>query len=220
MNLPKFNNPDLYNQVFIHRSYLNESKEKVESNERLEFLGDSILSFVVSSYIYNKYPELKEGELTSMRSVLTNTETLYILSKEMGLGDQLKMSRGEQASGGKTNKTILANTYEALLGGIFLDSGLEAAREFVSNTILNRIDEFVQNQGMKDAKSRLQEITQEKHKMSPVYKILNEEGPDHAKIYTVGVYLNESLLANGTGKSKQDAEKDAAQNALDLFSKK
>ncbi len=214
MNLPKFKNSDLYNQVFVHRSYLNESKEKIESNERLEFLGDSVLSFLVSSFIYEQYPELKEGELTSMRSVLTNTETLYILSKEMNLGELLKMSKGELASGGRTNKTILANTYEALLGGIFLDGGLEAARSFVHDTILIRIDELVKNQGMKDAKSRLQEITQEKSKMSPVYKILNEEGPDHAKIYTVGVYLNDELLAQGVGKSKQDAEKAAAQNAL------
>lgn len=214
MTLPKFNNPDLYNQVFVHRSYLNESKEKIESNERLEFLGDSVLSFLVSSYIYEQYPELKEGELTSMRSVLTNTETLYIISKEMELGELLKMSRGELASGGRTNKTILANTYEALLGGIFLDGGLEAARIFVHDTILVRIDELIEDQGMKDAKSRLQEITQEKNKTSPIYKILKEEGPDHAKIYTVGVYLNDTLLAQGTGKSKQDAEKDAAQSAL------
>lgn len=214
MKLPKFKDNNLYNQVFVHRSYLNESKEKIESNERLEFLGDSILSFIVSSFIYEKYPDLKEGELTSMRSVLTNTETLYILSKEMELGELLKMSKGELASGGRTNKTILANTYEALLGGIFLDGGLETARSFVHETILTRIDELVKNQGMKDAKSQLQEITQEKSKTSPIYRILKEEGPDHAKVYTVGVYLNDELLAQGTGKSKQDAEKDAAQNAL------
>ena len=214
MNIPKFNNDSLFNQVFMHRSYLNEVREKIESNERLEFLGDSILSFIVSTYIYDNYPDLKEGDLTSMRSVLTNTETLYILSKDLGLGDHLKMSKGELASGGRTNKTILANTYEALLGGIFLDQGLDAARNFVTSTILTRIDELVTSQGMKDAKSKLQEMTQDQNKMSPVYKILKEEGPDHAKHYTVGVYLNDKLLAEGIGKSKQEAEKDAAQNAL------
>ena len=124
------------------------------------------------------------------------------------------MSKGELASGGRTNKTILANTYEALLGGIFLDQGLDAARNFVTSTILTRIDELVTSQGMKDAKSKLQEMTQDQNKMSPVYKILKEEGPDHAKHYTVGVYLNDKLLAEGIGKSKQEAEKDAAQNAL------
>lgn len=214
MNIPEFKNPKIRTLVFTHRSFLNESTEEVESNERLEFLGDSILSFIVSSYIYENFPLLKEGELTSLRSVLTNTITLYKFADELKLGEQLQLSRGEEATGGRTNKTILANTFEALLGGIFIDSGIEAARMFVHEVIIAHIDEVVNDQGLKDAKSMLQERTQELHKTSPVYKIVKEEGPDHSKIYTSGVFLNDKLLAEGTGKSKQEAEKNAAQNAL------
>lgn len=214
MRIPKFNNLALFEQVFIHRSYLNESRETTDSNERLEFLGDSILSFIISTHIYNQFPDIDEGELTSMRSVLTNTETLFQISSELGLGENLKMSKGELASGGKENKTILANTFEALLGGIFLDQGIDAARKFIQETILPQAEKLITQQGMKDSKSKLQEITQEKNKVSPIYRILQEEGPDHAKIYTVGVFLGETLMAEGKGKSKQDAEKNAAQTAL------
>lgn len=214
MNIPKFKNQKLYDKAFTHRSYLNESAEEIESNERLEFLGDSILSFIVSSYIYENYPNLKEGELTSLRSVLTNTQTLYHFAKELELGKELKLSRGEEATGGRQSKTILANTFEALLGGLFLDQGIEAAREFVHGVIITQIDDVVNSQGLKDPKSMLQEKTQEVHKMSPLYKIVKEEGPDHSKIYTTGVFLNNKLLAEGTGKSKQESEKNAAEAAL------
>lgn len=217
MNIPEFNDKKLFSQVFTHRSYLNESTDETESNERLEFLGDSILSFIVSSYIYENYPNLKEGELTSLRSVLTNTQTLYKFADELHLGDHLKLSRGEESTGGRTNKTILANTFESLLGGIFLDQGLEAARTFVHEVIISNMDDVVNTQGLKDPKSMLQEKTQEKDKMSPVYKIVNEEGPDHAKIYTAGVFLNNKLLAEGSGHSKQEAEKNAAANALKVI---
>lgn len=204
----------MYAKVFTHRSFLNESSDEAESNERLEFLGDSILSFIVSSYIFNTYPELKEGELTSLRSVLTNTQTLYMFAKDLDLGSYLKLSKGEEGTGGRLNKTILANTFEALLGGVFLDQGLAAAEKFVHEAIIAHIDEVVNAQGLKDPKSMLQEKTQEIHKLSPVYKIVKEEGPDHAKTYTAGVFLNEKLLAEGIGKSKQEAEKNAAHNAL------
>ena len=214
MNIPEFKNKKLLSKVFTHRSFLNESTDESESNERLEFLGDSILSFIVSSYIFEKYPELKEGELTSLRSVLTNTQTLYMFAKDLDLGTHLKLSRGEEGTGGRSNKTILANTFEALLGGIFLDQGLPAATKFVHDAIIAHIDEVVTSQGLKDPKSMLQEKTQEVHKLSPVYKIVKEEGPDHSKTYTAGVFLNEKLLAEGVGKSKQEAEKNAAGNAL------
>lgn len=214
MTIPKFNNPKIANQVFIHRSYLNEVTEPIESNERLEFLGDSILSFIVSSYIFNEYKNLSEGELTNLRSVLTNTQTLSIAAKDMNLGSHLMLSRGEEGSGGRTNKTILANTFEALLGGVFLDQGLEAATHLVEETILSKSDEFISSQGLKDPKSKLQELLQEKHKESPQYKIIREEGPDHAKTYTIGVYLGKKLLSEGIGRSKQDAEKDSARQAL------
>lgn len=214
MNIPKFTNQGLFDKAFTHRSYLNESNAATESNERLEFLGDSILSFIVSSYIYEHYPNLKEGELTSLRSVLTNTQTLYNFAKELDLGKYLKLSKGEESTGGRASKTILANTFEAVLGAIFLDQGIEAAREFVHGVIITQIDEVVSSQGLKDAKSMLQEKTQEESKMSPVYKIVNEEGPDHSKTYTTGVFLNNKLLAEGTGKSKQESEKSAAEAAL------
>lgn len=214
MNIPEFKNKSLFDKAFTHRSYLNESSAEAESNERLEFLGDSILSFIISSYIYNQYPNLKEGELTSLRSVLTNTQTLCNFAKELDLGKYLKLSRGEEATGGRSSKTILANTFEAVLGAIFLDQGLETATEFVHSVIITKIDEVVSAQGLKDPKSMLQEKTQEVHKMSPVYKIVKEEGPDHAKIYTTGVFLNNKLLAEGTGKSKQESEKNAAEAAL------
>lgn len=214
MTIPDFKNKQLFSQVFTHRSYLNESTDVSESNERLEFLGDSILSFIISSYIYEKYPTLKEGELTALRSVLTNTQTLYQFAKDLDLGKHLKLSRGEEATGGRSNKTLLANTFEALLGGLFLDQGLSAAQDFVHSVIISSIDSVVEKQGLKDPKSMLQEKTQEKDKMSPLYKIVKEEGPDHAKIYTAGVFLNNKLLAEGSGHSKQEAEKNAAANAL------
>lgn len=217
IKLPEFSNEEVRSVVFTHRSYLNENKEAKESNERLEFLGDSILSFVVSSAIYEQYPHLKEGELTSLRSVLTNTQTLYIVADNLGLGALLKMSKGEEEGGGRTNKTILANTYEAVVGGLFLDGGIEKARDFIATTILANQNEFVGQQGLKDPKSMLQEFMQEKYKVSPDYRILDEEGPDHDKKYTAGVFLNGELVANGVGRSKQEAEKDAAQKALETL---
>lgn len=216
--LPEFTDQSLFSLAFTHRSYLNENREAKESNERLEFLGDSILSFVVSSSIYIQYPNLKEGELTSLRSVLTNTQTLYLVSESLELGKLLKMSKGEEEGGGRTNKTILANTYEAVVGALFLDGGIEKARDFIKATILENQNEFVGQQGLKDAKSSLQEYMQEKYKVSPDYRILDEVGPDHDKEYTSGVFLNNELVAKGTGRSKQDAEKDAAAKALAHFS--
>ncbi len=214
MTIPQFKNKNIEFQVFTHRSYLNESNGATESNERMEFLGDSILSFVVSSHIYLKYSDLKEGELTNLRSILTNTETLYLVAKDLRLGEKLKLSRGEEASGGRTNKSLLANTYEAVVGGLFLDQGLSAAEQFIQNTILNRIDSIIEEQGLKDPKSHLQEVLQEKYKDSPVYEIIKEEGPDHARIYTVRVSIGGRELGQGVGKSKQDAEKRAAKEAL------
>ncbi len=217
VKLPEFTDENIRKLVFTHRSYLNENKEVQESNERLEFLGDSILSFVVSSHIYSQHPDIKEGELTSLRSVLTNTQTLYLVSEAMGLGNLLTMSKGEEDGGGRTNKTILANTYEAVVGGLYLDQGIDAAREFITRTILDNANEFVGTQGLKDAKSMLQEYMQEKFKVSPDYRILEEQGPDHDKNYTSGVFLNGELIAKGVGHSKQEAEKDAAQKALETM---
>lgn len=213
--IPEFKDKNLFELAFTHRSYLNESTGAAESNERLEFLGDSILSFVVSTYIFEKFREKKEGELTSLRSVLTNTETLYEIAKKLELGKHLKLSKGEEETGGRESKTILANTYEAVLGAIFLDQGIEYARKFIHDTIIVNIDDIIAHQGLKDPKSALQEAMQENHKTSPRYEVLEESGPDHNKIYTVGVFMQDNLLAKGEGKSKQEAEKKAAQNAIE-----
>ena len=215
MNIPEFKNKKILEQVFIHRSYLNETKLDIESNERLEFLGDSILSFAISSYIYKQNAHLQEGALTNLRSVLTNTQTLYEIAKMLNLGSYLKLSHGEEAGNGRENKTILADTLEALIGGIFVDQGLPAAEQFVHDAILSQKEEIIEAQGLKDAKSSLQEKLQEKYKTSPVYQILSAEGPDHAKTYIVGAFLNNKLLSQGKGKSKQEAEKAAASNALE-----
>lgn len=212
--IPEFKNKSLIELAFTHRSYLNESNGTLESNERLEFLGDSILSFVVSTFIFNKYKEKKEGELTSLRSVLTNTETLYEIAKNLNLGKNLKLSKGEEETGGRESKTILANTYEAVVGAIYLDLGIEEAEKFIHNTIIANLDSIIQSQGLKDPKSALQEVMQENHKTSPRYEVLEESGPDHNKVYTVGVFMLDNLLAKGEGKSKQEAEKKAAQNAI------
>jgi len=217
VKLPEFKNEEIKKLVFTHRSYLNENKEVQQSNERLEFLGDSILSFIVSSHIYSQHPDIKEGDLTSLRSVLTNTQTLYLVADSLGLGNLLTMSKGEEDGGGRTNKTILANTYEAVVGGLYLDQGIDAARAFITQTILDNANEFVGTQGLKDAKSMLQEYMQEKFKVSPDYKILEEQGPDHDKNYTSGVFLNGELIAKGIGHSKQEAEKDAAQKAMEAM---
>lgn len=217
MKVPTFKNKQLFDQVFIHRSYLNETTQKLESNERLEFLGDSILSFIVSSHIFNKYKTSKEGQLTSIRSVLTNTETLYEIGKELRLGNLLKLSRGEEAGGGRKNKTLLANTLEALIGGLYIDQGIEAARKFIEDNIISRAEKIIESQGLKDPKSALQEKIQENLRESPVYNVIQEDGPDHDKSYTIGVYIGEKLLAEGVGKSKQEAEKSAARNALETL---
>lgn len=215
VKLPEFVNQEYRDLAFTHRSYLNENRNVKESNERLEFLGDSILSFVVSTAIYQKHKDLKEGELTSLRSVLTNTQTLYQVAQALNLGNQLKMSKGEEDGGGRSNKTILANTYEAVVGGLFLDGGIEKAKDFITTTILDNEQEFVGSQGLKDPKSQLQEFMQEKYKVSPDYRILNELGPDHDKEYTAGVFLNNELVSEGKGRSKQEAEKNAAQSAYE-----
>lgn len=214
LSIPSFKNKQLLDQVFTHRSYLNETNEKLESNERMEFLGDSILSFIVSSFIFSHYNNLKEGELTNLRSILTNTDTLGSVAQKLNLGKQLKLSRGEEAGGGRENKSILANTFEALVGGLYLDQGTHAVQKFIEEVLLSNIEKLIREEGLKDPKSKLQEILQDKYRIAPAYKIMKEEGPDHAKMYTVGVYVHEKLLAVGVGKSKQEAEKNAARNAL------
>jgi ribonuclease-3 len=205
----KFNNSALLQQALVHRSYLNESKEFKESNERLEFLGDAVLSILTSEYLYRKFPASPEGRLTSARSVLVRGKTLAAVAREICLGKFLLMSRGERESGGENNPAILADAMEALIGAVYLDQGLETARHFLQRFLYER------NFEAPDYKSAVQEKAQAKLKVSPKYKVIKSSGPDHDKTFTVGIYLKEELFGEGEGKSKQEAEQAAAKIALE-----
>ncbi len=194
---------------------MNETKSKDPSNERLEFLGDSILSFVVSDYFYNNYQEFDEGAMTNLRSLLVNTKSLAELARELGFGKLLKLSKGEDESQGRENQSLLADSYEAFVGALFLDQGIQAASAFIRETLLPKAEEIVSRKDFKDPKSLFQEYVQARLHAAPAYKVLEEEGPSHAKTFTVGVYVKEQLYGQGKGKSKQEAEEEAAKVALE-----
>ena len=215
IKLPTIKDKRLLEEALTHRSYLNESKEKVPSNERLEFLGDSILSFVVSVYLFKTYPEFNEGKLTNLRSLLVNTRTLALIAIECELGSKLRLSKGEEESGGRKNQSLLADTFEAFIGAIFIDQGIEEVEKFINSAVIPRADDFIKKNMLKDPKSMLQEYVQAKKQNSPLYRVLSEEGPAHAKAFTVGAYVGEKLLGQGKGKSKQEAEEVAASSALE-----
>lgn len=218
--LPTFHNNALFHQAFIHRSYLNESKEKLQSNERLEFLGDSVLSIVVSEYLFKTYPQFKEGQLTNLRALLVNTKSLAQIAKTLDFGSLLKFSRGEEDSRGRENESLLANCLEAFIGGLYLDQGIPAVKQFLLDVLLPKAEVYVQENVLKDPKSLLQEYVQAQKQSSPIYKVLTEEGPAHAKQFTIGVYIGDTLTGQGSGKSKQKAEEEAAKTALADFKKK
>lgn len=215
----KISNDKLFQTAFTHRSYLNEIKREIESNERLEFLGDSVLSFIVSTYLYSTRPEDEEGELTNLRAYIVKTESLAKAAKNLDLGDYLLLSKGEELSGGNLNSQILANTYEAVLGAIYLDQGVEAARKFVYLILIPIFSQEVSQGAPRDPKSQLQELSQSKFQTSPKYKIISASGPDHAKEFTVGVFLNNDQIGEGLGSSKQQAEEEAARVALSRLTK-
>lgn len=211
----KFKDESILDNAFIHRSYLNEhKKERIESNERLEFLGDAVLELISTQYLFNKHPDKTEGELTNLRSALVQGRHLAEISKELNLGEYLYLSKGEEASGGKTKNYILANVMEAVIGAIYLDKGFDEASKFVNEFILSRLDEIIEKNLFADPKSTLQELIQEKLEITPTYEIISEEGPDHDKEFEAGVYFDEKLIAKGKGSSKQKAESEAAENAL------
>jgi len=218
-NLPKFTNQKLLQLAFIHRSYLNESKDTTESNERLEFLGDSILSFIVSNYLYQTYPHFDEGVLTNLRSLVVNTKSLAKTAKKLNFGKYLLLSHGEEDSGGRENDSILANTFEAVIGALFIDQGIEVTKQFLFVVLLPEIKEYAQKKIFKDPKSLLQEYVQAQKQNSPIYKVLNEEGPAHAKQFTIGVFIDNQKEGEGHGKSKQEAEEQAAKQALEKVTK-
>lgn len=210
-----FTNKDLLRTALVHRSYLNENpKFDLPSNERLEFLGDAVLELIVSDHLYKTYPESAEGELTNFRSSLVNTSSLAECSLRLGVGAFLYLSKGEEGSGGRQNQYILANTFEALLGAIYLDRGIEVSSAFVHQHLIVKLPDIIEQQLYKDAKSTLQELSQDEISVTPTYRVISENGPDHNKLFTVGVFAGSKLLAKGTGKSKQQAEQQAAATAL------
>lgn len=215
----KFRDLNVLRQAFNHRSYLNETRGNLISNERLEFLGDSILSLVVSSTLFKLRQGDAEGDLTNLRAHIVKTKSLAEASKKLNLGKYLKLSKGEEMGGGRENPQLLANTYEALLGAIYLDQGLDTVRVVVEKTLLSLFEKELKSGPPKDAKSSLQEIVQEKYKESPHYKIIATQGPDHAKEFSVAVYIGGKEMGRGVGSSKQDAEEQSAKQALKKLSK-
>lgn len=220
MDLPKLKDKKLFEEAFTHRSYLNEAKLKIASNERLEFLGDSIISFVISNYLYLKYPDFDEGDLTNLRSLMVNTKSLSEIARELSAGKLLRLSRGEEESKGRENATLLENSFEAYVGALFLDQGMEQVIKFLDKIMFPKIQELVSKKAFKDPKSILQEKVQAKKQGSPSYRVLEETGPAHAKIFKVGVFIDGRKLGEGSGRSKQIAEKSAAKIALEANAKK
>lgn len=210
----KFKDLKLLEQVFYHRSYLNEVKTILESNERLEFLGDSVLSLIISFYLFQSRKKDSEGELTNLRAYIVKTKSLSAAAKQLDLGSYLHLSKGEELGGGRENPQLLANTYEALLGAVYLDQGLEVTKSVIEKTLLPLFASELKSGPPKDAKSSLQEVVQEKFKQSPNYKILETKGPDHAKKFLVAVFIKGKEYGRGEGASKQVAEEQAATQAL------
>ncbi|MSU60355.1 MAG: ribonuclease III [Candidatus Staskawiczbacteria bacterium] len=211
----KFNDKDLLTQAFVHRSYLNENPGfELDQNERLEFLGDAVLELVITAYLYKEYPQKAEGELTNWRAALVNAKMLTSVAEELGFNDFLLLSRGENKELGKARQYILANTFEALIGAAYLDSGYETCDTFIKKYLLAKLPLIIQEKLYKDAKSGFQEQAQEKVGVTPIYKVMKEWGPDHKKKFTVGVFLSEEKIAEGEGYSKQEAEEEAAKEAL------
>ena len=210
-----FKDKDLLEQAFTHRSYINENRNNDHShNERLEFLGDAVLELAVTRYLYDRYPETPEGELTSWRAALVNAKMLSEIAKEINFGDYMLLSRGEEKETGKARDYILANTMEAFLGALYLDQGYEICNDFILRHILSKLDHVLENRLFEDAKSRFQEIAQEKTGITPNYTVTKEWGPDHEKTFRIGVYLGDQLIEEGEGLSKQEAEQEAARNAM------
>jgi len=210
-----FKDKDLLKQAFIHRSYINENGNTgLCHNERLEFLGDAVLELVVTDFLYKKFPGYTEGELTAIRSALVNAVIISEIALASGMNDFLLLSKGEMKDMGKARQYILANTYEAYVGAIYLDQGYDVADKFVTESLLPQTDEIVKKKLWRDAKSLVQEKAQEYVSVTPVYNVLSESGPDHNKHFTVGIFFGSDLIAEGKGKSKQEAEQSAALAAL------
>ncbi|MDI6603105.1 MAG: ribonuclease III [Patescibacteria group bacterium] len=212
----KFKNKDFLIQAFCHRSYLNEHPDfYLSHNERLEFLGDAVLELIITEYLYQKYPKKSEGELTNWRAALVNAKMLSEIARDLDFNDFLLLSRGEAKELGKARQYILANTFEALIGAIYLDQGYKVCKDFIKKYLTVKLPEIIEKGLFKDPKSRFQEEAQERVGITPIYKVLEEWGPDHARHFIIGVFLDKTLVAKGEGSSKQEAELEAAKNALE-----
>jgi ribonuclease-3 len=210
-----FKNLDLFEEALTHRSYLNEHKSAKAHNERLEFLGDAVLELSATRFLYERYPSKTEGELTAYRAALVNTYSIADVAETLGINDMLLLSKGERRDTGRARQIILANAFEALVGAVYLDQGYDAADLFLNTHLYPKLDSIIEKKAYQDAKSRFQEAAQDKKGITPSYKTIREDGPDHDRDFTVGVYLKEEEVSRGVGKSKQEAEQSAAQNALD-----
>ena len=208
-----FQDKNLLKQALTHRSWVNENSDNYGTNERLEFLGDAILEFLVSTEIYNKFPKEEEGYLTALRANLVNTKNLAEVAKKLGIGEMILLSKGEEDGGGRTNSSLLADTVEAIIGALFLDQGITASEKFIKDNILIDADKKA-SLPLKDPKSLLQEKVQAKNLPAPKYQVISEIGPDHNKEFTIEVIINGKPEAKGMGKSKSEAEQDAAGSAL------
>ena len=210
-----FRDVAILREAFTHRSYLNEHRGTgLKHNERLEFLGDAVLELVMTEYLFEKYPDEPEGVLTAYRSALVNTNSISDAAVAWEMNDCLLLSKGEAKDTGRARQYILANTFEAVIGAIFLDQGYDAAKKFIDKSLFNRLEEIIGKRLWQDAKSRFQEEAQERTGVTPNYVVLKETGPDHDKRFEVGVYIGSELAASGDGRSKQDAEQAAAQAAI------
>jgi len=214
-----FINLALLEQAFTHRSYLNEHNQKnnkpFQHNERLEFLGDAVLELIVTDFLFNKYPEFPEGKLTAIRSSLVNYKTLGSIATELGFNDFILLSKGERADTNERSRLpILADCFEAVLGSMYVDGGVDPCYNFLQKVLLWRSEIIVKNESFRDSKSKLQEYYQSLSKVTPYYKVINEEGREHDKLFTVAVMIDSQQLAIGSGRSKQEAELVAASNAL------
>ena len=211
----KFKNKNLLKQALVHRSFINENVGfDLDNNERLEFLGDAVLELIVTEYLYKNYKN-QEGELTNWRAALVKREMLAKIAKKISIGEYLYLSKGESKTGGQSRGLILANALEALIGAIYIDSGTEVTKKFLEENLLTEMKDILKNKLYIDPKSKLQELSQGTKSLTPKYQVLSEYGPDHNKSFTVGVYLNDKLIGQGSGSSKQAAEQSAASSALE-----
>jgi ribonuclease-3 len=216
----EFENIDYLITALTHRSYVNEHKKSVsEHNERLEFLGDAVLELVVTDFLYRNYSE-PEGILTSWRAALVRTESIGAAGERLGYEPLVRMSRGEKHGSTRARQQILANAFEAVIGAVYLERGYEAAERFIEENILSKLEDILASGSWRDAKSHLQEVSQRMDGHTPLYKVLSEEGPDHDKVFTLGVYVGANLMGKGTGHSKQVAQQQAARMALDAYKKR